>query len=64
MSRVRDAAVYATASTIVAAIVITVVRNLLGDPIYATDLLIIAAIIWLGNFAIKLILTRSPKPAS
>ena len=61
MSKVTDAAIYATVSAIIAAIVLTAARNLLGNPIYATDLIIVAAIIWLVNFATQLLLKRTPK---
>ena len=61
MSKVTDAAIYATVSAIIAAIVLTIARSLMGSPIYATDLIIVAAIIWLVNFATQLLLKRTPK---
>jgi len=58
MSRITDAATYATVSTIIAALVLTTARSLLGNPIYATDLFIVALIIWIINFATQLFFSR------
>ena len=61
MSKIRDAAIYATVSAIIAAIVLTTARSLMGNPIYATDLIIVAAVIWIVNFVTQLFLNRTPK---
>jgi Zn-dependent protease with chaperone function len=45
-------------STIIAALVLTTARSLLGNPIYATDLFIVALIIWIINFATQLFFSR------
>jgi hypothetical protein len=41
VSKTKDAAVYATVTTIVTAIVLVIARNLLGIPINVTELLIV-----------------------
>ena len=58
MSRITYAATYSSVSAIVAAIVLTVTRSLLGNPIEITEMLIVGVLIWTVNFVTQLVLRR------
>ena len=63
MSKITDAAVYSTVTTLVTATALVIVRDLLRSPIPTAELLIVIAAVWPINFATQLILKRRPKPS-
>jgi len=61
MAKITDAAVYSTVTTLVTAIALLIVRDLLKSPIPTSELLLIIVAVWSINFAIQLILKRTQK---
>ena len=62
MAKIIDAAVYSTVTTLVTAIVLVIVRDLLESPIPPAELLLVIVAVWSINFATQLILKRKQKP--
>jgi hypothetical protein len=58
MSMITDTVGYATVSVIVAAVVLTIARSLLGNPFDVAELLIVAIIILVVYLVTQLVLKR------